>query len=38
LVAQGTTIISDAWQVERGYDNFVCKLKRLGGIIDCVES
>ena len=34
LVANGETIISDAWQIERGYDNFVNKLKTLGGNIE----
>lgn len=28
------TIILDAWQIERGYDNFVGKLKKLGGQIE----
>ena len=31
LVADGQTIISDAWQIERGYDAFTDKLTRLGG-------
>jgi len=29
----GETTISNAWQIERGYDNFVNKLKSLGGNI-----
>lgn len=29
----GETIISNAWQIERGYDNFVSKFKALGGNI-----
>lgn len=33
LVAEGETTISDAWQVERGYNNFVEKLTSLGGQI-----
>lgn len=33
LVAEGETIISDAWQIERGYNNFVQKLKSLGGAV-----
>lgn len=33
LVADGTTTIHDAWQVERGYDRFVTKLQSLGGNI-----
>jgi UDP-N-acetylglucosamine 1-carboxyvinyltransferase len=31
LVADGQTVISDAWQIERGYESFVTKLTRLGG-------
>jgi UDP-N-acetylglucosamine 1-carboxyvinyltransferase len=34
LVAEGETEVSDAWQVERGYDNFVNKLKSVGGRIE----
>lgn len=34
LVAEGKTEVSDAWQVERGYDNFVNKLKSVGGRIE----
>jgi len=34
LVAEGQTIIEDAWQIERGYNNFVKKLKSLNGRID----
>lgn len=34
LVAEGETVIHDAWQVERGYDRFVEKLTALGGDID----
>ncbi|WP_319586149.1 UDP-N-acetylglucosamine 1-carboxyvinyltransferase [uncultured Desulfobulbus sp.] len=33
LVAEGQTIISDAWQIERGYDKFADKLRALGGKI-----
>jgi UDP-N-acetylglucosamine 1-carboxyvinyltransferase len=33
LVAEGQTTISDAWQIERGYDRFVDKFKALGGKI-----
>lgn len=36
LCAEGETVISDAWQVERGYDRFVEKLTALGGKIRCV--
>ncbi len=31
LVAEGETIIDDAWQIERGYNDFTTKLKGLGG-------
>ena len=30
LVAEGETIIEDAWQIERGYDNFAIKMLALG--------
>jgi UDP-N-acetylglucosamine 1-carboxyvinyltransferase len=33
LMADGATLVRDAWQVERGYSNFVEKLKALGGQI-----
>lgn len=33
LVAEGETKISDAWQIERGYDNFIKKLNSVGGRI-----
>lgn len=38
LVAEGKTDITDAWQVERGYDNFVKKLQSIGGNITYVGS
>jgi UDP-N-acetylglucosamine 1-carboxyvinyltransferase len=31
LVADGETIVRDAWQVERGYDRFIEKVTSLGG-------
>jgi len=34
LVAEGETVIEDAWQIGRGYDDFAGKLKRLGGRVD----
>jgi UDP-N-acetylglucosamine 1-carboxyvinyltransferase len=34
LIADGETVVRDAWQVERGYSNFAPKLKGLGGRID----
>jgi len=33
LVADGETIIEDAWQIDRGYDGFKNKLAGLGGAI-----
>ena len=32
LVAEGETILGDAWQIARGYDNFIVKLQKLGGV------
>ena len=34
LVANGETILEDAWQVERGYDDFFKKLKNLNGNVE----
>lgn len=34
LVADGPTVIRDAWQVERGYSNFVQRLRSLGADIE----
>jgi UDP-N-acetylglucosamine 1-carboxyvinyltransferase len=31
LVAEGRTVIREAWQIERGYDRFVAKIQSLGG-------
>lgn len=31
LTASGQTVIRDAWQIERGYEAFLEKLRRLGG-------
>ena len=31
MVAEGETMIEDAWQIDRGYDGFVGKLRSLGG-------
>jgi len=33
LVAEGRTVLRDAWQVERGYNDFVHKMQQLGGSI-----
>lgn len=38
LVADGETVIHDAWQIERGYDRFVEKLAGLGGDITISSS
>lgn len=35
LCAGGETTVTDAWQIERGYEGFVTKLKALGGDIEC---
>lgn len=37
LVAKGETRVSDAWQIERGYNDFVGKLSRLGGQVAFVR-
>jgi UDP-N-acetylglucosamine 1-carboxyvinyltransferase len=34
LVADGQTIVEDAWQIQRGYDRFTDKLRTLGGNIE----
>jgi UDP-N-acetylglucosamine 1-carboxyvinyltransferase len=31
LVAEGTTVIANAWQIERGYENIDLKMQSLGG-------
>lgn len=36
LVAQGSTRVSDAWQIERGYDDFLPKLRSLGASVVAV--
>ncbi len=38
MIADGTTTIGDAWQIERGYDNFVKKLQSVGGNITYGDS
>jgi UDP-N-acetylglucosamine 1-carboxyvinyltransferase len=35
LVAEGETCITDAWQIERGYDLLIPKLKGLGASVSC---
>lgn len=34
LVSEGETIIEDAWQIERGYNDFMTKLNSLGGVAE----
>ena len=36
MTARGTTTIADAWQIERGYDSFIGKLRSLGGSVEVV--
>ena len=38
LTAEGATCVADAWQVERGYDRFVDKMRSLGGRIEARPS
>lgn len=33
LVSEGDTLVTDAWQVERGYNDFLNKLQSVGGAI-----
>lgn len=35
LAAEGTTRIASAWQIERGYERFVTKIRALGGRVSC---
>lgn len=35
LVAEGETVIHDAWQISRGYVNFAEKLRNLGANVSC---
>ncbi|MBB5396057.1 UDP-N-acetylglucosamine 1-carboxyvinyltransferase [Mucilaginibacter sp. AK015] len=37
LTADGDTLISDAWQITRGYENIIEKVTNLGGIIEEVN-
>ena len=36
MCASGTTVVEDVRFIERGYENFVGKLKALGADIECV--
>ena len=37
MCATGTTVVEDIHYIERGYENFVGKLKALGADIECVD-
>ena len=37
LVAEGETVVSDIYHIERGYENFVEKISALGGRIERIE-
>ena len=37
LVAEGETVITDAWQIGRGYVDFVPKLRALGAQAEWVD-
>ena len=37
MCATGTTVVEDVRFIERGYENFVGKLKALGADIECVD-
>ena len=37
MCASGTTVVDDVRFIERGYENFVGKLKALGADIECVD-
>ena len=37
MCASGTTVVEDVRYIERGYENFVGKLKALGADIECVD-
>lgn len=37
LSAEGETVINDAWQIERGYNNILDKLKNLGASVQEVD-
>jgi len=38
LVADGITVVEDIVYIQRGYENFVEKLKKLGAVIDVVKT
>ena len=37
MSAEGETIITDAWQIERGYNDIIHKLKKLGANVEVVQ-
>ena len=37
LIADGTTLIDDAWQIGRGYDRFYEKMRSLGAKIEIIK-
>jgi UDP-N-acetylglucosamine 1-carboxyvinyltransferase len=37
LVSEGETVIHDAWQIERGYNNITEKLSQLGANVEKVS-
>ncbi|MBE91064.1 MAG: UDP-N-acetylglucosamine 1-carboxyvinyltransferase [Rhodospirillaceae bacterium] len=37
LIADGTTLIDDAWQIGRGYDSFYEKMRSLGAKIEIIK-
>jgi len=37
LIAEGETVITDAWQISRGYVDFVEKLRMLGAHVECID-
>ncbi len=37
LIAESETAITDAWQIERGYVDFVAKLRNLGATVECLS-
>jgi len=37
LIAEGETRINDAWQISRGYVDFIGKLRSLGGNVTCIK-
>ena len=38
LAANGDSVVEDVKYIQRGYEDFVQKLKQLGGMIETVDS